>query len=88
MKNGKLMGLPPDRLANELEEATRAVAADVAAGKPGVCLARGPAGFALVVGAKSERVKTIDGGALMAFGFDRGQLAQLGARIQQLLQGG
>lgn len=86
MKNGS--GLPPDRQENDLEEATRAVAREVAAGRPGVVLARGPAGFALLVGAKSERVQQIDGGAMLAFGFDRRQLATLGARIQALLQGG
>lgn len=77
----------PDLRAGELEEATRAVAAEVAAGRPGVVLSRGPAGYALICGAKSERIKAIDGGALIAFGFDRRQLAVLGARIQQLLRG-
>lgn len=85
MKNG--IELPPDRAANELQEGTRAVAAEVAAGRPGVVLTRGPAGFALLVGVKSERVKQIDGGVLIAFGFDRRQLAGLAARINQLLRG-
>lgn len=77
--------LPPDRLANELEEATRACAAEVAAGRPGVVLSRGPAGFAMVVGAKGERVVKIEGGVMLAYGFDRKQLAGMYARIGQLL---
>lgn len=87
MKDGK-GALPPDRQENDLEEATRAVAREVAAGRPGVVLSRGPAGFALLVGAKSERVQQIDGGAMLAFGFDRRELVTLAARIQALLQGG
>lgn len=79
---------PIDLRASELEEATRAVAAEVAAGKPGVVLARGPGGFALLCGVKSDRVRPIEGGVLVVFALDRAQLAAWGARIQQLLRGG
>ena len=68
-----------------LEDATKAVAEAVAAGRPGVVMTEGPAGFAMVAGCKSELVRTIPGGVLIAFGFDARQLAQFRDRIDQLL---
>lgn len=84
-----LAALSPD----EVDDGMRYVTAELARGRAGMYLGKGPGGFALICGhvkvssAVTGRVEQIPGGGIMGFPLKREQLEAFARRARELLDG-
>ena len=79
-----------DRLASDsdVQQGLREVGAEVAQGRAGLFVGRGPGGFAIVAGASGAGTAEVGHGHLIAVSLTEGGLRALRARIDSLLDGG
>jgi hypothetical protein len=72
---------------SDVDQGLRVVGAELAVGRPGLFVGRGPAGFSLVAGAVGSGTAEVGSGHMVAISLNEAGLRALRDRIDSLLRG-